>query len=255
MTGAMVRFSKLTVRYGDRLVLREIDGTIRQGALTALIGPNGSGKSTLLRAFAGLLPYGGKLTLRERELSGISRRELGQLVGVVPQQTRMAAPFTVYDAVALGRLPHQGLMGTLSEKDKRLIMDAVARTELDRLLFRDVTRLSGGEAQRVALATVLAQDSPVMLLDEPSSALDPRQTLKVFSMLRELTGSGKTVIAAVHDVNLAAAFADFFLAMESGEILSEAPIEKLDEEVLERVYGVPFEPYLSKGGEKAWHAK
>ena len=248
-------FSKLDVGYGDGLVLSGLEGTVRPGTLTALIGSNGSGKSTLLRAFAGLLPYGGSLALGGSKLRDIPRRELGRLVGVVPQHTKMTAQFTVYEAVGLGRLPHQGFAGKPSETDERMIMEAVTRTELDYLLLRDITRLSGGESQRVSVATVLAQNPPVMLLDEPSSAQDPRHTARVFRLLRELADAGKTVVVAAHDVNLAAGFADFFFAMKNGKILFDAPIGELDEYVLERIYDVPFEPYISEKGEKAWHTK
>ncbi|MDR1978271.1 MAG: ABC transporter ATP-binding protein [Synergistaceae bacterium] len=283
LMGDPIRFSQLEVSYGGAPVLSGFHGAVRSGTLTALIGPNGSGKSTLLRTFAGLLPYKGSLTLgfgsEVREVSRTTRRELGRLVGVVPQQVRMAAPFTVYDAVALGRLPCRGAAlleraalpeRTGSEED-RLILDAIARADLEHLLFRDVTRLSAGEAQRVLLATVLAQDPPVLLLDEPSSALDPHQTARVFSLLRQLADSGKTVVAAVHDVNLAVAYADVLLALTrpepNGNALSDVPperpignmieksIKELDEEVLERIYGVPFEPYVSRKGKKAWHVR
>ena len=250
-----IYFSKLDVGYGDGLVLSGLGGTARPGTLTALIGSNGSGKSTLLRAFAGILPYRGSLALGGRELCGIPSRELGRLVGVVPQQTKMTAQFTVYEAVGLGRLPYQGLSGKSSETDERMIMEAMARTELDHLLLRDVSRLSGGEAQRVCVATVLAQDPPVMLMDEPSSALDHRQTSKVFHLLRELADAGKTVMVSMHDVNLAAGFADFFFAMKNGKILFDAPVGELDGHVLERIYDIPFELYKSEKGEEAWHTK
>jgi iron complex transport system ATP-binding protein len=193
-----------------------------------------------------------------RELSGMSRRQVARVVGLVPQQTKMTAQITVYDAVALGRLPHQDLTGKLLQEDEKLIQDAVTRTELDGLLLREVSQLSGGEAQRVAVAMVLAQAPSVFLLDEPSSALDPRHTVKVFSLLRSLVGSsqsGKIVVAAVHDVNLAVRFADFFLAMKNGKILSGAPVGALDENILEALYDVPFESYVSSKGEKAWHTK
>ncbi|MDR2527580.1 MAG: ABC transporter ATP-binding protein [Synergistaceae bacterium] len=249
-TNFWVRFLGLEAGYGEGFILSELCGTIRPGTLTALIGPNGSGKTTLMRVFSGLLPYSGKLTLGERELSKIPRRELGRVVGVVPQQTRMNAPFTVYEVVTLGRLPHQGT----SDEDDGFVLKAVARMELERLLFRDVTRLSGGEAQRVSVAAALAQDPPVMLLDEPASALDPRHTTRLFSLLRELAAEGKTVVATAHDVNLAAAFADFILAMKGGKILFDAPAKELNEAVLERVYDTPFEPYISVAGKRAWHA-
>jgi iron complex transport system ATP-binding protein len=149
------------------------------------------------------------------------------------------------------------------ESDDRIVLDAAAAAGIEHLLFREITRLSGGEAQRVLLATVLVQDPPILLLDEPSSAQDPRQTTRMFSLLRRLAESGKTVVAAVHDVNLAAAFADAFFAMKEGEIVFDAPIEELNEDILERVYDASFEPYTPERGEKrektrggrVWHAR
>jgi iron complex transport system ATP-binding protein len=175
---------------------------------------------------------------------------------MVPQQVRMTAPFTVYDAVALGRLPFQGTRA----EDDRLILDAIARADLEHLLLRQVTRLSAGEAQRVLLATVLAQNPPVLLLDEPTSALDPGQTARVFALLRRLADSEKTVVAAVHDVNLAVAYADVFFALKRREdgiswISPAEAVEKLDGEVLERIYDTPFDSYVSGKGEKVWHVR
>jgi iron complex transport system ATP-binding protein len=173
----------------------------------------------------------------------------------------------VYDAVALGRLPFGGT------GDDQLILDAIAQTDLEHLMLREVTRLSAGEAQRVLLATVLAQDPPMLLLDEPSSALDPRQTARVFSLLRYLAASGKTVVAAVHDVNLAVAYADAFLALrkpaeKAGKNANgankvdedegfpwTASAEELDEKVLERIYDAPFDSYISHRGAKVWHVR
>ena len=176
----------------------------------------------------------------------------------------MAAPFTVYDAVALGHLPRRGRaanIGGSPREEDRSVLDAVARLDLEPLLFRDVTRISAGEAQRVLLATVLVQDPPLLLLDEPVSALDPHQTARVFSLLRQLARSGKTVVVAAHDVNLSIAYADAFLALkkpgDGGEDrqMFGAPIEELDESALARIYGAPFDLYVSEKGAKVWHVR
>ena len=251
-----VEFSGLEVSYGSRSVLREISGVFRPGTLTALIGPNGSGKSTLLRTCAGLLPYWGSLRLGDEEVTVFSRREISRLVGVVPQQVRMTASFTVFDAVSLGHLPHQGLTasGGFSPEEERQVRDAAVLTDIEDLLLRHVSRLSGGETQQVLLATVLVQNTPVLLLDEPTSALDPRRTIRVFSLLRTLAAKGRTVVAAVHDVNLAVAFADRFLALKGGRAIFEASVAELGAEVLEKLYETPFRSYISEKGEIAWHA-
>ena len=274
MSPLSIRFSELEAGYGFSPVLKGFHGAIPPGKLTALIGPNGSGKSTLLRTLAGLLSYKGSLLLETpsetREISRIPRWQMGRFMGMVPQQARMVTPFTVYDAVALGRLPHERArpFGGASPEDDRLILEAAARVDVEDLLFRRVTRLSAGESQRVLLATVLAQDPPVLLLDEPTSALDPHQTVKVFSLLRQLADSGKTVIAAVHDVNLAVVYADVFVAlknlqksMQKDSVRKDesfpltAPVEQLDGEVLERIYDAPFDSYVSLKGAKVWHVR
>ena len=254
MKGLPIVFRELEVAYGAALILRGVSASIRPGALTALIGSNGSGKSTLLRTLAGLLPYKGLLTLNEQELSSVPRRELGKRVGVVPQQARMAAPFTVYEAVSLGRLPYRGLTSELSDEDDKRIQDAVVLAGVEHLLFREANRLSGGETQQVLLATVLAQNPPVLLLDEPTSALDPRRTIRTFALLRRLAAEGRTVIAAVHDVNLAVAFADDFLALKDGELLFGGSAAQLDGKMLEELYETPFMSYASEEGGIAWHA-
>lgn len=250
-----IGFSGLSAGYGAEPVLRDLTGSIRPGRLVTLIGPNGSGKSTFLRACVGLLPYKGSLTIDGLEVAWCTpTRIFAQLVGLVPQQARMTVPFTVYEAMALGRLPYQGLIARRSEEDEERVVRIAELMELEPLLFRKVTSLSGGEAQRTVLATVLVQDPPVLLLDEPTSALDPYRTVQVFSLLKRLAAEGRTVVAAVHDVNLALAFADAFLAMKDGAIIADAPIAELDGDVLRRLYDTPFEAYRSSEGKITWHA-
>ena len=249
----------LTSGYGARTILKGIDADIPAGALTSLIGPNGSGKSTLLRALAGLQPYSGTLTLaggeKEREVRRLSRREFGRLVGVVPQGFHPAYPFSVWEVIGMGRLPYSGILGgRLSEEDDARIVEAARRVGVEGLLPRPITALSGGEAQRVLLACVLAQDPPVFLLDEPTSALDPNQAARVFALLRELADEGRTVVVVVHDINASLAFSDGYLALREGKLLSHGPITKLNGNVLQALYGTPFLPYHSEGGDVMWRA-
>ena len=248
------RFGALTSRYGERAVLDGLDGEIASGCLTALIGPNGSGKSTLLRVLAGLQPYGGTLTLDGREARSLSRREFGRRVGVVPQQFRTAYPFSVWEVIGMGRLPHRGLFSRLTGEDEERIAAAAERMDVAHLLLRRATELSGGEAQRVLLASVLAQDPPVLLLDEPTSALDPNQAARVFSVLRGLAREGKTVVAAAHDLNAALPFSDAFMALRNGRLTARGPASGLDEETLKGLYGAEFLPYRSERGDVLWRA-
>ena len=191
MSAACFRRADLTAGYGDRRVLRGLTADLPSGRFTALIGPNGSGKSTLLRTMAGLLPYGGGLTLLGREVRGVSRRQFGRLVGVVPQHFRPLYPFSVWEVIGMGRLPHRGFPARpLNAEDEALIEAAAERVGVRSLLSRDVTSLSGGEAQRVVLACALVQDPPVLLLDEPTSALDPHQAARVLACCASWRGRG-----------------------------------------------------------------
>ena len=255
MSTPCFRLADLTAGYGDRQVLRGLTADLSSGRFTALIGPNGSGKSTLLRTMAGLLPYGGGLTLLGREVRGVSRRQFGRLVGVVPQHFRPLYPFSVWEVIGMGRLPHRGFPARpLNAEDEALIEAAAERVGVRSLLSRNVTSLSGGEAQRAVLACVLVQDPPVLLLDEPTSALDPHQAARVLGLLRELAREGRTVAAAVHDVNAALPFIDDYLALKEGRFCSQGPVEALDGRVLESLYGAPFLSYRSERGDVMWRA-
>lgn len=248
------RFGGLTASYGERPVLDGLEGEIPSGALTTLIGPNGSGKSTLLRVLAGLQPYRGTLTLDRREARSLSRREFGRRVGVVPQQFRTAYPFTVWEVIGMGRLPHRGMFSRGTAEDEERIVAAAERMDVAHLLLRRATELSGGEAQRVSLASVLAQDPPNLLLDEPTSALDPNQAARVFSVLRELAREGKAVVVAVHDLNTALPFSDAFMALKDGRLMARGPAGALDGTVLQALYGAPFLPCRSERGDVLWRA-
>lgn len=254
MAPSTFRFEALTASYGERPVLDGLHGEIPSGAMTTLIGPNGSGKSTLLRVLAGLQSYCGALTLDGREARTLSRREFGRRVGVVPQQFRTVYPFSVWEVIGMGRLPYRGLFSRGSAEDEGRIVSAAERMDVAHLLLRRVTALSGGEAQRVLLASVLAQDPPVLLLDEPTSALDPNQAARVFSVLRDLAREGKTIVAAVHDLNAALPFSDAFMALKDGRLTARGPAEALDGAVLQALYGASFLPYRSERGDMLWRA-
>ncbi|NLL35899.1 MAG: ABC transporter ATP-binding protein [Fretibacterium sp.] len=254
MSAPSFRFDRLSVGYGVRVVLNGLCGSFESGRMTALIGPNGSGKSTLIRALAGLIPHEGRLSLGGRETRSFSRREFGRLVGVVPQQLHITYPFSVWEVVGMGLLPWKTLLSRTTEEDEARIAAAAERADVGHLLLRDVSSLSGGETQRTFLAMVLAQDPPVLLLDEPTSALDPRHSTRVFSILKALAGQGRTVVAAVHDVNLALAFADRFLALKDGTIVAGGPVRELDAAVLESLYDAPFQAYRSDRGEVLFQA-
>lgn len=246
-------FASLTAGYGEKTVIDGISGGVGRGRITALIGPNGGGKSTLLRLLGGLGSYKGTLSLDGREVSSMHRSDFGRTVGFLPQNTNVRAAFSVYEVISLGRLPFHGALEPMGKQDDSVIVESAELAGVEHLLFRRVTELSGGERQRVLFAMTLAQKPDVFLLDEPTSALDPSHAHRIFSLLRRLTSQGKSVVAAVHDLNSAVSFCDDFIALRNGKITACASVAQLDEEVLYELYGIRFRRYRSEDGKTAWH--
>lgn len=250
---SLFRFDGLSCGYGDSRVIQEISGSIEAGRITALIGPNGGGKSTLLRAFCGLSQTTGELFFDGRPVREIARRDFGRTVGFLPQSISVRAAFSVYEVISLGRLPFHGALEPMTAEDDKIIIESARMAEVEDLLFRRAAELSGGERQRVLFAMTLAQRPKLFLLDEPTSALDPNHTRHLFSLLRRISREGKSVIAAVHDLNSAVAWCGDFIALKEGRITARGPILEMDEDVLERLYGIPFCRFISKDGSTAWH--
>ncbi|KUK39258.1 MAG: ABC-type cobalamin/Fe3+-siderophore transport system, ATPase component [Synergistales bacterium 54_24] len=238
----MLEVRNLSVSYGKKKAVKSATFGAAAGKLIALLGPNGSGKSTILKALAGLLPTErGSVHICGKPIEGYSRKALAKAVALLPQGSGFYAPFTVLEAVAMGRFPHSSsLFGPLSEDDIGLSRDLLAKLELGGFEDRPVTTLSGGEAQRVAIAQTLAQDTPIFLLDEPTSALDPRHAILVMELLRSLTLEGRSLLVILHDVNLSLRFADELLFLKEGELMAACVPEEVNPELLEAVYDVPW---------------
>ncbi|HEY0867286.1 MAG TPA: ABC transporter ATP-binding protein [Fimbriimonas sp.] len=231
----------LSCGYHGHPVLEKIDLAVSPGESVALLGPNGSGKSTLLRTVGKLIPpLEGSALLGGDDVRGLSHEEVARRVAHVPQEEATDFPFLVREIVGMGRIPHaKGLMD--SPEDMRKTEEAMATADCADLAERPITELSGGERQRVLIARALAQESPFMLLDEPTSHLDVRHQLEVASLIRRLTGVGRTVLAAVHDLNLASFFADRGVLLQNGTVALDAPMrEVLESDRLDRAYGVRF---------------
>ena len=209
----------VTVRLGRTEVLQDVSMRVDRGGWLALVGPNGAGKTTLLRALAGLVPFGGTVTLEGRAVRASSRRELARLVALVPQIPHMPPALTVAEYVLLGRTPHIGYLATETRADRLAAERAIASLELESFVERPLGELSGGELQRAVLARALAQEAPILLLDEPTTGLDlghEQQALELVDRLRY--ADGLTVISAVHDLTIAAQYAEQLLLIDRGRV-------------------------------------
>jgi iron complex transport system ATP-binding protein len=232
----------LTFGYPERAVFRDVTFALGAGELVALCGPNGAGKSTLLRVLLGLhAPLAGRVTLGGAPLASLRRREVARRVALLPQESPPELPLTVREIVALGRLPHLGRFEPERPGDLRAVEDALAATDTAALAERPMVELSGGERHRVHLARALAQEAPVLLLDEPIAGLDLVHQLQALELLRATVagGAGRAAIVALHELSLAARFCDRILLLADGALQADAPpAAVLTPETLARVFGV-----------------
>ena len=235
--------SDLSVTLGGVSVLDSVSTSVDEGRFVGLVGPNGAGKTTLLRAINGALtPDRGTVRVAGQDIAGLGSRATSRLVATVPQSTASAFDFPVRHVVAMGRTPHVGRLGTRTAADRAAVDEAMARAAVADLADRPVTDVSGGERQRVVLARALAQDTPVLLLDEPTSDLDVNHQVRTLELVADLVDEGRTVVAAIHDLDLAARYCDRVALLAGGKLRAVGtPDEVLTAERLERVFDTPVE--------------
>ncbi|MDP9381383.1 MAG: ABC transporter ATP-binding protein [Chloroflexota bacterium] len=232
---------RLTLAYDERAVVAGLDIVIPTGRVTALVGPNGCGKSTLLRGLARLLkPRGGSAYLDGRSIWRMPTRELARQLGILPQAPVAPEGLTVRDLVAQGRYPYHGWLNRWSEADEEAVARALDITGMVDLAHRPVDALSGGQRQRAWIAMALAQETKVLLLDEPTTYLDMHHQLEVLHLLRRLNREeGRTVVLVVHNLNHAARYSDHVVALSDGKVVAAGtPQEVVTSEVLREVFGV-----------------
>ncbi|MGW7416999.1 ABC transporter ATP-binding protein [Streptomyces sp. NPDC054863] len=231
----------ITLRYGDRVVSTRLSVDVPDGAFTAVVGPNACGKSTLLRALVRLLrPDAGQVEFDGREVGGYPAKALAKQLGFLPQDPLAPDDILVRQLVGRGRFPHQSLLALWSPDDEKAVTEAMAAAGVADLADRPVQELSGGQRQRVWMAMVLAQQTPYLLLDEPTSFLDITHQYQLLGLLAELRDEGRTVIAVLHDINQACRFADHLIAMKDGRVVAEGdPTDVVDAALIEQVFDLP----------------
>jgi iron complex transport system ATP-binding protein len=240
---ANVEARELTVRVGARTLVDRVAFDAPVGAFTAIVGPNGAGKSTLLRAIAGIEHLASGMVLHDGvDLLALPRRARARILALVEQDATTELPLTGRDVVRLGRSPHESIFGGGDPDADAAVTDALARAGAVPFAERDVTTLSGGERQRVLLARALAQRPRILLLDEPTNHLDLAAQLDMVALVRTLTAEGVTVIAAVHDLSLAAAHADAVVVLAEGRVAAHGPTQPtLTPALIREVFGVRAE--------------
>ena len=229
-----IELQGVTVILGGRPVVDGIDATVAEGEWLALIGPNGAGKTTLLRAIGRLVPFSGAIALGGRSITDMRRAELSRLIAIVPQEPSTPPWMTVAEYVLLGRTPHLGPLAKEGRRDREAAARALARLDLLGYEERRLGTLSGGEKQRVVVARALAQEARIVLLDEPTAALDIGHQQQALELLDVLRGeSGLTLVAAMHDLTLAAQYADRMILLDQGRVVADGgPADVLTERLI-----------------------
>lgn len=239
----MITFSDVVVRYSGsgRNAVDGVTFGVPRGRLTALAGPNGSGKSSVVRALIRRAELaGGRITVDDGDVSTLSPSELATRVAVVPQREETTFPTQVREYVALGRYPHLGLWRKASASDDLVVEEALRQADVESLADRDTDALSGGEWQRVRIARALAQKTPALVLDEPTTFLDVAHEMAIFELLHSLARSGLAVLLVSHQLNLVARFADEIVLLHEGKIAtSGSPVDVMRADRLEAIYGWP----------------
>ncbi|HEY4413718.1 MAG TPA: ABC transporter ATP-binding protein [Gaiellaceae bacterium] len=245
----MIELRSLTVRFDGVEAVRDVSLEVAAEEWLMLIGPNGAGKTSVLRALCGLLPFDGEALLDGRDVRELGRRELARLIAFVPQNPVTPPELTVAEYALLGRTPHLGYLASEGRRDRQAAARALERLDLLPFAERGLGSLSGGELQRAVLARALAQEAPVLLLDEPTTSLDLGRQQQVLELVDSLRGDGLTVVSTMHDLTLAGQYADRLVLLDRGAIVAEGePDEVLSAANLSAYYGATVRIVSDEGG-------
>lgn len=235
-----LRAEGVTLGYDRRVIARDLSVAVPDGSFTVIVGPNACGKSTLLRCLSRLLsPDDGQVILDGKTLGSYRPKEAARVVGLLPQSSIAPEGITVADLVARGRYPHQGFIRQWSRADAQAVEQAMTATHVADLRARQVDELSGGQRQRVWAAMALAQETPILLLDEPTTFLDISHQIDLLDLFAELHEGGRTLVAVLHDLNHAARYATHLIAMKDGAVVAQgAPGDIVTPELVREVFGL-----------------
>jgi ABC-type cobalamin/Fe3+-siderophores transport system ATPase subunit len=235
----MVKFKNITAGYNKVEIIKNINITFEEGSITSIIGKNGCGKTTLLKTASNLLkPFKGEITIRGKDISYIPQKELAKMVSFLPQ-FRNVPNITVYNLVMHGRYPYLGFSRTPHKKDKEIVMNAIENLGLKNYINKNVHELSGGQRQKVYIAMILAQDTDIIFLDEPTTHLDINHQLEILEVIKNLKKMGKTVVMVLHDLNSALSSSGRVCLMEKGEIvIYDTPQVVFESGEIDRVFKI-----------------
>lgn len=237
----MIDINNLSLTYDSKtIIVHELNLEMNAGTITALVGPNGCGKSTLLRGISRLLkPVSGSVLLDGQSVHAMKAKDLARKLGILPQSPSAPEGLTVHELVAQGRYPHQSWLQQWSREDEKVVQAALQTTNLSMFADRPVDTLSGGQRQRAWIAMALAQQTDVLLLDEPTTYLDMAYQIDVLDLLDELNEQGRTIVMVLHDLNQAARYADTIVAMRGGQIVAKGtPADVVTPQNILQVYGL-----------------
>lgn len=235
----MVKLNNITAGYNKTKIIKNINIAFEEGSVTSIIGKNGCGKTTLLKTASNLLkPFSGEITIRDEDISNIPNKELAKKLSFLPQ-FRTVPNITVYNLVMHGRYPYLGFLRTPQKKDKEIANKAIEDMELEKYINKNIHELSGGQRQKVYIAVVLAQDTDIIFLDEPTTYLDINHQLEILEAIKKLKKMGKTIVMVLHDLNSALSCSDRICLMEKGEIvIYDTPQVVFESGEIDRIFNI-----------------
>jgi iron complex transport system ATP-binding protein len=237
----MIEVKNLSLAYGKQRALQDISFKIKQGQMVGILGPNGSGKSTLLSCLCGLLtPQHGQILIKDQKIDVFKSKDLAKILTILPQDNHPPLSMSCFELVLTGRYPYLGLLGTYSFEDRQKADQAMQDTKTFSFKLRMTAEVSGGELQRILLAKTIVQETEIIFLDEATANLDIAHKIEVFKLLKKLQASGKTIVVAIHDLNLAALFCPHLIFLKEGQLKFYGPTKEVFNQTnLEQVYATP----------------